>query len=162
MWSNSAATVRVTAKARSYRSRNMSQTQHTGACACGAVTYTVMGELTDVIACHCETCRRTSGYYWGATHADKNALEIHGGNALRWWHSSDIAQRGFCRYCGSSLFYSRHDAPYVAIAPGTLDDASNLSTRMHIFCAEAGTYYRLDETTRRHPKWGPGFDLPIA
>lgn len=138
----------------------MPHSEHTGSCACGAVTYTVVGELTDVIACHCETCRRTSGYYWGATHADKDALTIHNSNALTWWQSSDIARRGFCKHCGSSLFYSRHEAPYIAIAPGTLNDAPNLSTHMHIFCAEAGSYYHLDEAQQCHSAWGPGFDFP--
>jgi hypothetical protein len=30
---------------------------------CGAVDFTVEGELRDVVNCHCHRCRRWSGHY---------------------------------------------------------------------------------------------------
>ena len=40
-----------------------------GRCACGAVRYRVTGPLRPVVACHRETCRRTSGHLVAATSA---------------------------------------------------------------------------------------------
>jgi hypothetical protein len=40
---------------------------HTGSCLCGAVKFTVEGELAGPDACHCGQCRKTSGHYWAST-----------------------------------------------------------------------------------------------
>ncbi|HET7313655.1 GFA family protein [Salinisphaera sp.] len=129
----------------------MSYSQPTGRCACGAVRFHVAGELSDVVACHCRTCRRVSGHYWAAAHADRNALTVDGGDALIWWRSSAIAERGFCRHCGSSLFYSRHGTERVSIAPGALDGATGLTIVGHICCAEAGDYYAIHDSAPQYP-----------
>ena len=118
---------------------------HSGRCACSAVTFRLMTQPTDVIACHCKTCRRVSGYYWAATHVARTALVIDSDETLAWWASSDIAERGFCNRCGSSLFYRLHDADRISVAPGALDGPTGLATAAHICCAEAGDYYRLDD-----------------
>ena len=39
----------------------------TGGCLCGGVRYTVTGPLRDIVACHCEQCRRSSGHFVAAT-----------------------------------------------------------------------------------------------
>ena len=39
----------------------------TGGCLCGGVRYAVTGPLRDIIACHCEQCRRSSGHFVAAT-----------------------------------------------------------------------------------------------
>ena len=129
----------------------MTDSKHAGGCACGAVRFLITGELTDVIACHCETCRRTSGYHWAATHVQRAALSITQDAALTWWASSDIAERAFCGRCGSSLFYQRHDSRRISVAPGALDGPTGLSTTAQICCAEAGDYYRLDERAACYP-----------
>ncbi|MGB7758019.1 MAG: GFA family protein, partial [Salinisphaera sp.] len=102
-----------------------------------------------VIACHCETCRRWSGYFWAATHAGRDALVVEAGDTLAWWPSSDIAERGFCSHCGSSLFYRRYDADRVSVAPGALATPTHLITAAHICVAEAADYYALEPGTAR-------------
>ena len=124
----------------------MSERQHSGRCACGAVRFRVEAEPTDVIVCHCQTCRRWSGYFWGATHVSREALSIEAGDTLTWWASSDLAERGFCSPCGSSLFYRRHDVDRISIAPGALELPTGLATTRHICVAEAGDYYDLDSS----------------
>ena len=121
------------------------QAVHTGGCACGGVRFEVAGPLRPVIGCHCETCRRTSGHYVAATQAEWAALRFRAERGLAWYASSDFARRGFCRECGSSLFYRRNDAPKVSIMAGSLDAPTGLALSHHIFTAEAGDYYELDE-----------------
>ncbi|MGN8159905.1 GFA family protein [Salinisphaera sp. SWV1] len=134
----------------------MSEHEHAGRCACGAVRFRLVGQPTDVIACHCQTCRRWSGYYWAATHVPRDALIIDAEAELAWWASSEFAERGFCSHCGSSLFYRRHDADRVSVAPGALDAPTHLATTAHICVAEAGDYYAIDPNTPRFP--GPDMD----
>ncbi|MES1953821.1 GFA family protein [Salinisphaera hydrothermalis] len=130
--------------------------EHRGRCACGAVRFRVHADLTDVVACHCQTCRRWSGYFWGATHVSREALSIEAGETLTWWASSDLAERGFCAQCGSSLFYRRHDVDRISIAPGALESPTGLATAAHICVAEAGDYYDLDPSLPQ--KLGPEMD----
>ena len=111
-----------------------------GGCACGAVRYRVDGPLRPVVACHCETCRRTSGHFVAATSAPREGVAVTG--EVRWWHATEEARRGFCPVCGSSLFWDGAGAN-LSIHAGTLDDAEGLTLAGHIFCAEKGAYYAI-------------------
>lgn len=117
-----------------------------GSCLCGAVSYRIHGELRSVMTCHCGQCRKTSGHFVAATGADNEALEVEDSDgALSWFRSSSFAQRGFCSRCGSSLFWKRDDAPYTAIMAGTLDGDTGLRIAAHIYTADKGDYYALDD-----------------
>ncbi|SIS69568.1 Uncharacterized conserved protein [Roseivivax lentus] len=129
----------------------------TGSCLCGAIRYTVRGPLRPVIGCHCRMCRKTSGHHVAATSADPARVTITG--APRWYRSSEAAERGFCRDCGSNLFWRR--AGHLSIFAGTLDThPDDLALAGHIFCAEKGRYYAIADGTRQAPGDDP--DLALA
>ncbi len=117
----------------------------TGGCLCGAVRYQVTGPLRSVINCHCSQCRRTSGHFVAATAAQRDNLILTVKNGLSWYQSSASAQRGFCKICGSSLFWQGLDKPYIAIMAGTLDQPTQLQSIAHIFVDDAGDYYSLED-----------------
>ena len=93
----------------------MNNQTHGGGCLCGAVTYRIAGPLRDVIACHCRQCRKTSGHFVAATTARIADLTIVDDGALRWYRSSEAAERGFCGVCGSSLFWRRFGGDHVGV-----------------------------------------------
>lgn len=113
-----------------------------GSCLCGQVTYTVSGPLRPVVACHCQQCRKTSGHFVAATSAPREAIQITG--EIAWYHSSPEARRGFCATCGSSLLWDGK-GENISIHAGTLDGATGLQVTGHIFCADKGDYYELDD-----------------
>ncbi|MGA8259660.1 MAG: GFA family protein [Arenicellales bacterium] len=116
-----------------------------GGCLCGAVSYTVNGALRPAVACHCTQCRKTSGHFVAATEAGDEALAIRDPEGvLRWYRSSPSAQRGFCSYCGSSLFWKRDDTDRTSIMAGTLNGDTGLTVQAHIYTADKGDYYTLD------------------
>ncbi len=117
----------------------------TGGCLCGAVRYTVRGPLRDVVNCHCGQCRRFHGHVGAYTAAALCDLSIKGEASLSWYRSSARARRGFCRVCGSSLFWHALGGDSMSIAAGTLDAPTGLRTVRHIFAADAGDYYRLED-----------------
>lgn len=114
-----------------------------GGCLCGAVRYELDGPLRKVVYCHCEQCRRTSGHYVAATAVDHDKLRITEDSGLSWYESSDIAKRGFCKTCGSSLFWAPAHNKYMAIMAGALDAPTGLSSREHIFTDDASDYYEI-------------------
>ncbi len=117
----------------------------TGGCLCGAVRYQIQEALRSVINCHCSQCRRTSGHFVAATAVQSDDFSLTTETGLSWYQSSASAQRGFCKICGSSLFWQGLDKPYIAIMAGSLDQPTQLQSIAHIFVDDAGDYYRLDD-----------------
>jgi hypothetical protein len=97
-----------------------------------------------VTVCHCSQCRRLSGHLWAATRAPFSDLVFTKNEGLTWYASSDFAKRGFCRCCGSSLFYRLNGEEGVGIGAGSLDMPTGLKVSQHIFCEGKGDYYDID------------------
>ena len=64
-------------------------------------------------------------------------------NNLTWFDSSPTARRGFCRLCGSNLFWEGKDLPYISITAGSLDSPTGLKLDRHIYVADKGDYYEI-------------------
>lgn len=118
---------------------------HAGGCLCGAVRYQVEGPLRPVVYCHCEQCRRASGHFVAASACRVQDLRLPADGKLHWYRSSAIAERGFCRQCGSSLFWRPAHGRYVSIMAGTLDSPTGLRGACHIYGDFKGDYYALDD-----------------
>jgi len=130
-----------------------------GGCLCGEVSYVVTGALRPVIACHCVQCRKTSGHHVAATSVHRDSIVISG--QVTWFASSDTARRGFCGTCGSNLFW---DGPgeNLSIFAGTLDGPTGLQMKAHIFCADKGDYYDLDDGLPQATADDPNFTTQVT
>ncbi len=123
----------------------MTDGQYSGGCLCGAVRYQISGQMRDVMYCHCEQCRRTSGHYVAASACASDDLSFTQSEGLRWYRSSDVAERGFCSQCGASLFWRTEGRDAVSVMAGTLDAPTGLKATSHIFVEAASDYYTLDD-----------------
>ena len=119
----------------------MTRPQITGACLCGAVRFRGRpdGEAT---RCHCEQCRRWAGDAWPSVRLLD--AEVTGG-ALRWYRSSDAAERGFCAECGASLFWREIGADYISVSLGCIDPPTGIALNRHIFTAYKGDYDQITD-----------------
>lgn len=120
-----------------------------GSCLCGAVTFEVSGDLPGADACHCSQCRKQSGHYFAATQVPTSALTVHGEQHLRWFHASSQARRGFCSNCGSTLFWDPLDRDSIAIAMGAFDGSTGTVLARHVYVADKGDYYAIDDDLPR-------------
>ena len=116
---------------------------HKGSCLCGAVSFEVEGELRPGDACHCEQCRRWSGHYWASTNIPRDRLTVQGMDNVGWFQSSAKVRRGFCRSCGSVLFWDPPHKDWTSIALGAFDTPTGTHLEMHIFVSEKGDYYEI-------------------
>ena len=122
----------------------------TGSCNCGGVRFEIAGEMPAASVCHCGQCRRQSGHLWASTHVPDDQLTLTAQDGLRWYRSSDRAQRGFCGTCGSFLFWKAEGEAATSIAMGALDAPTGLRVARHIFVADKGDYYDItDDLPRR-------------
>ena len=115
----------------------------TGGCLCGAVRYEVSGPLRDVVNCHCSMCQRLHGNFGPHSKARKANIAITKDDGLAWFKTSEVAQRGFCRECGSGLFWEPFDLDATGIIAGTLDGPTRLQTMGHIFVGEKADFYDI-------------------
>jgi len=139
----------------------MSDAIHAGGCLCGAVRYEVRGGLRDALVCHCSMCQRTHGAPAPYTAAENDDLRLVEGRGLKWYRSSESAERGFCGGCGASLFWRPTKGSYTAIACGTLDQPCGVKTVGHIFLVDKGDYYTLTDGLPQFQR-GTGGQLPAA
>ena len=119
----------------------MSEDIHTGSCLCGGVAYALTGPMRPVAVCHCTQCRKTTGHIFASTQVPRAAFRLTNEETLAWYKSSEMAERGFCNRCGSSLFWRRYDEDTISITAGTLDGPTGLSIGKHIFTDTKGDYY---------------------
>jgi hypothetical protein len=104
-----------------------------------------------VVNCHCGQCRKWHGHYAAYTAAPRQNVSISGESRLSWYVSSKIARRGFCAFCGSSLFWQPFDEREISIAAGSLDEPTGLETVRHIFVADKGDYYEITDDLEQLP-----------
>ena len=114
-----------------------------GSCLCGAVSFEVRGELAAPDACHCSQCRKQSGHYWASTDVPQDKLTIKGVEHITWYQASAKVRRGFCKTCGSYLFWDPIHHPRTAVAMGAFDAPTGTQLDKHIFTGSKGDYYEI-------------------
>ena len=117
--------------------------RHRGSCLCGAVTFTVEGDIAAPDACHCSACRKQSGHYFASVDVARDKLAVEGGENVCWYQSSEKVRRGFCGTCGSSLFWDPTQRDWIAVAMGAFDASTGARLKKHIFVADKGDYYDI-------------------
>ncbi|MEM7188745.1 MAG: GFA family protein [Pseudomonadota bacterium] len=106
--------------------------RRTGACLCGVVRIDAEIPETTFLACHCVQCQRWTG--GGPLYSIKaEAVEIAGADNITEHKASEWGARGFCRVCGSTLYWKMQDRGIDSLAVGVLDDQSDLSLAEEIF-----------------------------
>ena len=90
-------------------------------------------------------CQRLHGNYGPHSKALKADIELTESDGLEWFSSSTIARRGFCRICGSQLFWEPLEWDGTGIVAGTLDQPTGLKTLGHIFVGEKPDFYTIDD-----------------
>ncbi len=123
-----------------------------GSCLCGSVAFELSGPLPAVINCHCNQCRKMTGHFLAATNVSHEDFRFLRDSGLKWYHASDIARRGFCGDCGSTLFWEEHGSGRIAVAAGCLDAPLDLTTEAHIYVADKGDYYLLEDNLPQFPQ----------
>ncbi len=119
---------------------------HRGSCLCGAVRFEVTGALPPPDACHCTMCRKWSGHFFASSDVPRQALTVHGSEHVSWYQSSPKIRRGFCKTCGSSLFFDPIvKTDWIGVAMGALETPTETRLGVHIFVANKGDYYELGD-----------------
>lgn len=133
----------------------------TGHCLCGRVRYEADAELSPIIHCHCETCRRTHGSAFSSIAAvpRETFRWVAGEELLSSFESSPGKFRRFCSVCGSHLFAERAGHAHVMLRLGCLDNPPAGSTRTlgHIWRSDCASWYDPKEQV---PEFAQAYERP--
>jgi hypothetical protein len=103
--------------------------EYSGGCQCGAVRWhaTEVGDNPHI--CHCRMCQKAMGNLF----ADLVRIKAE---HLTWtrgqpseFNSSDLAARGFCRDCGTPLYYRSLSGPNVSMTIASFDEPHAIPLR---------------------------------
>ncbi|MBZ9699615.1 MULTISPECIES: GFA family protein [unclassified Mesorhizobium] len=110
--------------------------ERTGGCLCGNVRYrTISRPRTHY--CHCDMCRRSTGSAFAVLAWVPSASLEWLSNKPFCRRSSPIAQRSFCRDCGSPVALAYDASPdEIALHVGTFDDPADLEPRYNYGSAQ--------------------------
>ena len=114
-----------------------------GSCLCGAVAFEVDKIPESYRACHCTACRKSGGHYWSAFSVANDDFRFTEDRGLKWYRSSDWAERGFCKVCGGNLFYHMLKEDRYMMAVGAFDDQSGFELQRQVFIDEKPGFYDL-------------------
>ena len=118
-----------------------------GHCLCGEVKIAAKKAGTGVGACHCRMCRRWGGGPFMEIDCGTE-VEFEGDDKIAVFSSSDWAERGFCRNCGTHLFYRLRESGQHMVPVGLSDDEEGLEFDTQVFVDERPAYYVFANQTR--------------
>jgi hypothetical protein len=125
-----------------------------GKCLCGAVRFAISYPTNWVAHCHCTMCQRAHGaafVTWVSVPAGAFSV-TEGQAALKWFHSSKQAERGFCTLCGSSLFFRSEKWPgEVHIARANFDGEVDREPRVHGFYDTHVSWFTVNDALPKKP-----------
>ncbi len=135
----------------------------TGRCLCGQVTWSATGQMRWTAYCHCESCRRAGS-------APFVALFGMADEGLTWsgpvgsYASSEDVERGFCRSCGSPLFY-RNPVRWpneTHIPAATLEDPSVYAPKAHVYYSERLPWIEMRDGLPKYDGTGDDGTRPLS
>lgn len=96
-----------------------------GSCLCGGVAYRA-NDARDASHCYCTMCQKQHGAGSGS-YANVDAAcfaLVRGADLVTEYASSEFGRRGFCKVCGSTLFWRSTQTPdRISVTLGTLEPA---------------------------------------
>ena len=120
--------------------------QKTGSCLCGEIKITANNLSSKLWSCHCSMCRNWTGGPFMAVDAGSDVTFEWEQNISR-FISSDWAERGFCKACGSNLFYYLKPKNQYMLLAGLFENIDELEFDHQIFIEEKPECYSFENKT---------------
>jgi hypothetical protein len=110
----------------------MTSIRLTGGCQCGAIRYALHEQPSDPDICHCRMCQKAFGSFFAPlASVPRDKFELTRGE-LAIFKSSDEAERGFCRSCGTPLTFRYVHSGRIAVSIGSLDEPEKVAPKNQV------------------------------
>lgn len=119
----------------------------TASCLCGSVSIKASAVSNSIGACHCGMCRKWAGGPFMATDCGTQ-VSFEGEDNISVYNSSEWAERGFCKKCGSHLFYRLKETNLHMIPAGLFDQNESFEFDHQVFIDKKPSYYNFSNKTK--------------
>ncbi len=121
----------------------------TGSCLCQKIKFSFLTNGSGFESCHCSICRKWNGGP-ALTIDVKSDLDITGEEFVQIYDSSEWAERGFCKSCGTNLFYRLKDEnnPFCNFNLGLIDQQNEFSFKTQIYIDSKPSNYSFANNTK--------------
>lgn len=123
------------------------QMEKKGSCLCKAVRICAKPKSASVEACHCSMCRKWTGGPLLAVDCGAD-VSFEGKENISIFESSAWAERGFCKQCGTHLFYRLKGKNHYILPTGVFDDNEEFIFDHQIFIDEKPSFYSFSNETK--------------
>lgn len=117
-----------------------------GSCLCGAVTVNLKLKGDTFGACHCGMCRKWAGS--SALAVEGTDVSFIGQDFISVFSSSEWGERGFCKQCGTHLFFRLKSGDFINFPIGLIEDVDHLKFAVQIFIDCKPKNYSFAEPTK--------------
>jgi len=121
--------------------------KQSGSCLCGAVRFTANNPSNTVGACHCGMCRKWGGGPFMEIDCGTD-ITFEGEDNITVYNSSSWAERGFCKKCGSHLFYRLKESRQHMVPVGLFGDQSSFVFDHQVFIDKKPSFYSFSNKTK--------------
>ncbi len=115
-------------------------------CLCGAVKIEAKEVNNSVGACHCSMCRKWGGGPLMAVDCGTD-VSFEGEENISVFDSSEWAERGFCKQCGTHLFYRLKQSNQTIMPAGLFDKGEEFVFDHQVFIDEKPGFYGFSNQT---------------
>ena len=127
-----------------------------GSCLCGKITFSITGEIKDIVCCHCSKCRKVQGSAF-ATNGNVDTEDftfLSGENNLSHYKSSATQTKSFCKTCGSPILSKDTSNPdIVRIRLGTIEDDISERPQAHIFVGSKANWEVISDDLPQYDEY---------
>ncbi|MFK7816429.1 MAG: GFA family protein [Gammaproteobacteria bacterium] len=97
-------------------------------------------------ACHCGICRKWTGGPLMAVDCGTD-VSFSGKQHIKIYNSSEWAERGFCKQCGSHLFYRLKENNQHIMMVGLFDNLDDIEFDHQVFVDDKPKFYDFSNQT---------------
>lgn len=140
----------------------MTNIEHRGGCACGAIRFTALDNPIVVAQCHCEQCQRTSGtgHSTGVMfRSDVVTIEGDFSTYIYQAANGNEVTKAFCPVCSSPIYgCNTGNAAFMTLPIGCMDDVAAFQPEVVIFSDNRPDWDLIDpdlQSFATQPEWTP-------
>jgi hypothetical protein len=125
----------------------------TGNCLCGAVSFEINGDITDIYQCHCSVCRKATGSSGISVFLTTGDVFrwVSGENEIQLYKTSSGYRSVFCKTCGSRLPDPNPEETTFWIPAGLLNTSEiDAKVSAHIFVGSKASWYVIGDDGIQH------------
>ena len=121
--------------------------KRSGSCLCGSVRISANNASNKVGACHCGMCRKWGGGPLMEIDCGTD-VTFEGEDYITVYDSSKWAERGFCKKCGSHLFYRLKESHEHMVPVGLFDEQEHFVFESQVFIDRKPSFYGFSNKTK--------------